>query len=269
MASGGKQKTETEAKITPLQSAVAQQLQGIADFRASLPKRDEKPSPAAGGKKKRGGGKQVPKLQAAMEKRRRDVTELYGVLHPDRAASERDMRKAQARASNDFGHKRNGTVETHAKAKTVRQGALARLHASGAISIEQLGWALEITAEHERIDADVSVKTFSYDTRVDITCNGDKAFFESLGRVRRSTAYTRWRAALPSLLDEATGAQHLLELIVDDLGITWAAKRLRMSVRRTRKVLIDALELWPTLLGEVKDDIGKREWLDVYARLAA
>lgn len=206
-------------------------------------------------------------LQKQLDEQRRSINERYATLHPDRAADERRLRKVQASAANDFGHKRNGTVETHAKAKTVRQGALARLHLSGAISTEQLGWALEITAEHERIDADVTVKTFSYDTRVDITRSGDAAFYESLGRVRRSVAYTRWRAALPGLLKDHTGAQHLLEMVVDDIAVTETARRLRMSVRRTRAVLIEALELWPTLLGEMRRDVTERDLDDLYSRL--
>jgi hypothetical protein len=262
-------KGNTAEKITPLQANAQRQLEAISAFNAARRAGDQAEGAATVAKKKGRGKAQTSSLQQSIDRKRRSINELYATLHPDRAARERELRKRQAAAANDYGHKRNGTVETHAKAGKVRQGALARLHLSGAISTDQFGWALEIAAEHERIDAEVTVRSASIETRVDVSRNGDSAFYESLGRVRRSVAYTRWRAALPGLLKERTGAQHLLEMVVDDLGLTWAAKRLRMSVRKTRGALVEALELWPTLLGEVKDDVGKREWLDVYAKLAA
>ena len=268
MVTGGK--SDTEKKITPLQAGAIRQLRALDEHFGAMRNRGEPPAIASVGKKKRGGAKaQTSTLQQGIDKMRRGINELFAVLHPETAVAERELRKQQAKAANDFGHKRNGTVETHGKAATVRQGALARLHLSGAISTEQLGWALEIAFEHECIDADVTMTGAKLEGRVDVSRMGERAFFEKLGRVRRAVAYTRWRAALPGLLKEPTGAQHMLELVVDDLGVTWAAKRLRMSVRKTRAALIAALELWPTLLGQVKDDIDDHDLNRVYALLAA
>lgn len=226
---------------------------------------------ASGGKK---GGKKakVSDLQKQMDERRKAINRAYNKAHPQRAAEERGLRQSQAMAAQDFGHKRNGTVETHAKAGKVRQGALARLHTSGAISIDHVGWAEEIKLEHDLIDAEVSVRTVNWGTRVDVTRSGQAAFFESLGRVRRAVAYTRWRAELAPLCNAVgrpAGVQHLLEMVVDDLGVTRAASLLHMSVRRARGLLIRAVELWPELLSEVKDDVGEREWMDVYVKLAS
>ncbi|ODU84508.1 MAG: hypothetical protein ABT10_02905 [Novosphingobium sp. SCN 63-17] len=203
-----------------------------------------------------------------MADQRRRISAAYAECHPERAAEERALRKAHAAAQGKFGHKRNGTVETHAAAATMRQGALARLHRSGAISNDQLGWALEIQAEHERIDAEVTVRSASLETRVDLSVCPDAAFFESLGRVRRAIAYSRWRRQLPMVCTGClTGAQHVLAMVVDDLGITWAARRLRMSVRRTRKVLLDALDLWPSILEDVRGQVGDEDLVLVHRRI--
>ena len=203
-----------------------------------------------------------------MAERRRKIASDYAQRHPARAAEERALRKAQAAAAASYGHKRHGTVETHARAAVVRQGALARLYQSGAISIDQLGWALEIQAEHERIEADVMVRGASLETRVDVSRGGHEAFFERLGEVRRAMAYSQWRATLSDICGgQALGIKHLLALVVDDLPVTEAAKRLRMSVRRTRGVLIRALDLWPRLLGEARRDVDEEDLMRAHRRI--
>lgn len=197
--------------------------------------------------------------------------ERYALLHPQLAADEHQLKQIRAMAVKAHGHRRHGTVETHfaAAITETRQGSLARLHRTGAISADQLGWALEITAEHDRINAEVAVRGVSFDTRVDMTRMGDATFFEELGRVRRAQAYTRWRAGLASICrDRPDGLRHVLAMVVDDLGVTWAAKHLRMSVRRARKLLLDALELWPKMMGQVKDDIDEEDLIAMEMRLA-
>lgn len=226
----------------------------------------------SGGSKAAGKRKAKVKPASAVERimadNRRKISAAYAERHPERAAEERLLRKAQAAAQGNFGHKRNGTVETHAAASAVRQGALARLHRSGAISNDQLGWALEIQAEHERIDAAVGFRGASMETRVDISRNYDAAFFENLGAVRRAMAYSRWRRCLSALCGEClTGAQHVLEMVVEDLGVTWGARRLRMSVRRARKVLIDALDLWPAILEDVRKGVDEQDLLLAHRRI--
>lgn len=223
-------------------------------------------SKAAG--KRKAKGKQASAVERMMADQRRRISAAYAECHPERAAEERALRKAHAAAQGKFGHKRNGTVETHAAAATMRQGALARLHRSGAISNDQLGWALEIQAEHERIDAAVGFCGASLETRVDISRNCDAAFFETLGAVRRAMAYTRWRNSLSMLCSPClTGAQHVLEMVVADLGVTWGARRLRMSVRRARKVLIDALDMWPSILRDVSNGVDEQDLLLAHRRI--
>jgi hypothetical protein len=124
---------------------------------------------------------------------------------------------------------------------------LARLYASGAISIEQLGSALEIASVAEKIGSEVTVRTVSLETRVDQSMRGDGGFFEALGQVRREVAYGNWRRALPGLLGGLPIAA-VLEMIVEDVGVTIVARRYRMHVRRARKLLSDALDSWPSHL---------------------
>lgn len=163
--------------------------------------------------------------------------------HPERAAQERALRLARRDLIEQCPATCAATPETRAHAKAKRQGALARLYASGAISIEQLGAALEIAAVVERIGSDVTVRTVSLETRVDQSMRGDGGFFEALGQVRREVAYRHWRAGLPVLLHGAPVAA-VLDLIVEDVGVTIVARRYRMHVRRVRKILSDALDAW-------------------------
>ena len=166
------------------------------------------------------------------------------------------MRKAQAERQKQFGHKVHGTIETHAQAAQVRQGALARLYQSGAISIEQLGSALEIAAEVERIGADVCVKTASLETRIDVSRLGSDVFFESLARVRRAVAYTRWRAALGRIY-EGVGVAPVLAMIVDDIGIVAVSRQFGIHRRRAKRILIEAMDLWPAMLGDAMRDVDE------------
>ena len=142
--------------------------------------------------------------------------------------------------------------ETLEKAARTREGSLARLYQTGGIDAEQLASAVQIAEVVERIGADVAVRTASLESRVDEGGPGDGGFHEKLGRVRREMAYTRWRA-------EAKGPiAALLEMIAGDtVGFTVVAARYRMHNRRAKKLLLDALDLWPRILGQVNKEIDR------------
>ncbi|WP_235530332.1 hypothetical protein [Sphingomonas sp. Leaf62] len=172
--------------------------------------------------------------------------------HPDAAKAERAFRKGRAEMADRWDHKREGTIETHERASRTHQGALARLWHSGAIDADQLAAAVEIAIVAERIGADVAVRTASLETRIDSGRRGDGAFYEALSRVRHEVAYTRWRAAI----DGPIGA--VLDMVVGEtVGFTVVAKRYRMHNRRAKKLLIDALDLWPRVLGQVCKEIDR------------
>lgn len=143
---------------------------------------------------------------------------------------------AALRVREEYGHKR-GTPETYAHLATElrREGSLARLARSGAIDAHQLAAAEEIRAAHAELVADVAVRTARLE-RGD-GGRGDAAG-ESVGRMIRQRAYTEWRAAV------APDAAMLLAIIVDDLALTRAARRWRMSDRRARRLLGAALDRW-------------------------
>jgi len=211
--------------------------------------------------KRRNAGKALRRIQA---EQRQGAYRAWARRHPERAAEERALEKRNARVADDWSHKHHGTAATHEHATRQRRGALARLHASGAISIEQLGWALEIASVAEAIGMDVSVRTMSLETRVDQSRSGDGGFFESLGRVRREVAYTRWREALPRIAGGGSIAP-ILAMVIEDIGVTVAAKRWRMHNRRAKKILLDALDLWPSLLGDARRDIDEATLLAAHA----
>ncbi|AJP74567.1 hypothetical protein TS85_15795 [Sphingomonas hengshuiensis] len=147
-----------------------------------------------------------------------------------------------------WSHKQ-GTPQTLEHASKVRQGALARLYQSGAIDADQLASGVAIREAAHRCTAEVLIKTASLETRVDGGRKGDGTFYEALGAVRSEVAYTRWRAAVQG----PVGA--ILDMIVGDVGLASAARRHRMHHDRARRLLIDALDLWPRIRAAVRKEI--------------
>lgn len=195
--------------------------------------------------------------------RRESIRLAWAARHPDAAAAERSLRKQRAALLQRWKHKNDGTPETHEHASHRDQGALALLYKTGAIDAEQLASAVEIALVAERIASDVTVKTASLETRVDVFHCGEGGFFEALGQVRREVAYSRWRAQLRS------PAPVLDMLVGDSVGYTIVARRYRMHNRRAKQLLIDALDLWPEILGRVFKEIDERDLAAAHARLAA
>ncbi|WP_395391461.1 hypothetical protein [Novosphingobium sp. BL-8A] len=99
---------------------------------------------------------------------------------------------------------------------------------------------MSIAATHARITGDVTVSTVSFETRVDQSGRGDARIVEKLGTVRAEVAYSNWRRTVdhPGLI---------FAVILDDAGISIAAKRFGMRNSRAKKILIDALDLWDRL----------------------
>lgn len=174
--------------------------------------------------------------------------QAWAKRHPRLAREERDLRKSNRQAREGYGHKVNGTPETHAKAATIRQGGLARLCTAGDIDADQLAAAVSIALVHARITADVTIGTVSYETRVDQSGAGSGMFFEKLGAVRAEVTYSLWRQRIAEPLV-------VLAMIVDDIGVTRAAAQFRMRNARAKKLLIDALDLWNTMNDQVRREI--------------
>ena len=131
-----------------------------------------------------------------------------------------------------------GTPETneHAVVVASREGALARLVQTGALDAHQLAAAQDIATAYDLITADVAVRTAKLERSTGGGPNAASA--EKIARVILERAYTRWRA------DVAPHADMLLAIIVDDVGLTSAARRWRMSNRRARSILALALDRW-------------------------
>jgi hypothetical protein len=137
-------------------------------------------------------------------------------------------------------HKNEGTPETHENAARTRQGALARLFMAGHINADQLGWAAEIAAVAESIEADVAVRGASYEMRVDYSGSGRNTIVEGIMRVRREVAYGWWRDRIPE------PRRGVLDMLVGEpVSYSTIAIQYRMGKARARRLLIDALDLWP------------------------
>lgn len=202
-------------------------------------------------------------LQRAAEARLGQLPDAAEARKAREAARTREYRigrMERRRIAENWKHKREGTPETHDRAARTRQGALARLHASGAISADQLAWAHEIAAIAELIMADANIRTASLETRIDVSRHGH-AFFEALGRVRREVAYTAWRHELGRC------AALVLDMIVGDIGVASAACRHRVHKRLAKRVLIDALDLWPMVLADAFKSVTETELTIAHLRI--
>lgn len=208
------------------------------------------PAPSTAGWDSRPGPKRKPtSIERDIEEAARASRRDWARQHPEAARAERAMRIDRAETTRRWDHKREGTAQTHEHHARQREGAMRRLYLSGAIDSEQLDSSAQIAGVAEQIGHDVAVRTASLETRIDATRRGDGAFWENLYRVRLEVAYGRWRAA------HAVHIAPLLEIIVGDLAITAAARRYRMGVRRTRTILIDALDAWPAFHADARREI--------------
>ncbi|MDZ7895334.1 MAG: hypothetical protein U5M50_10475 [Sphingobium sp.] len=209
---------------------------------------------ARGGTRKIGGAKTGRKGREASSLSEANRL-AWAQRHPAKAAAERRLRKAQATAQDRWRHKANGTVETHAHAARTRQGAIARLHQSGAIDDEQLAAAASLTWVYDRIARDVTVRTASMETRVDRSPHG-KATREALWVMEMELAYSRWRVAM--------GAQAgaVLDVIVHDRGLVDVATAAAMGPPRLRRMVAGALTLWSSIWAETYVDEWDALWVE-------
>lgn len=175
---------------------------------------------------------------AELSRRRQGITTAYALRHPDKAAAERKLRKEQHAITARWDHKRHGTPETHEHAARQHQGSLHMLYVRGVIDQFELADAEMIASIAEKIGAELTIRTVSVETRVDTSPRAGGAFYEALGAVRAEMAYSRWRAALPL-------PQPVLAMIVGDCAISTAAARHNITARRARRLLLEALALWP------------------------
>lgn len=183
--------------------------------------------------------------------RRLDGLERARQRREQQLVPEREMQANRLVSLAAWSHKNDGTPETHAHASRTRQGPLARLHLSGAISADQLAWATEIAMAAESIERDVEVRIVSYEPRIDNSASARNVLVErSILRVRREVAYTIWRDWLPH------PKRLVLDMIVGDpLSFSTAAKRYGIHKRKTRKLLIDAIDRWPDAMEVAEDQV--------------
>lgn len=182
--------------------------------------------------------------------------------HPEIAQREIALAKQHAKAVENWSHKNDGTPETHQNASKTRQGALARLYESGAITIDQLAWASEIAMTAEAIERDVAVRTASLETRIDLEGRPHVALVEGVMRVRREQAYGRWRKMLP------TPKRMVLDMIVGEpIGFTVAARRYGVHQRKARRLLISAIDRWPDCMDWACKMVSREDVVMAHARL--
>lgn len=153
----------------------------------------------------------------------------------------------------DWSHKQ-GTPETLERAARCHTGALAQLHANGAIDNDQLEWAAEIANVHRSITADVSVAIASLEARVDQSRSSAHLAGESIYRVRMHQAYGLWRAKLPM------PKRLVLDMIVGDaIGYTIAARRYGVHNRKAKRLLIRAIDHWPDCVAQAFRNISTED----------
>lgn len=138
-----------------------------------------------------------------------------------------------------WSHKAKATPETleHAAVSAGRAGVLLRLVRTGAIDAHQLAAAERIAEAFAAITAEVTVRTAKWGDR---NPGGGPNAAEAvpIAAVIQQRTYQRWR--------EETGvhAPMVLAIVVDDMAVTTAARRWRLSDRKARGILIAALDRW-------------------------
>lgn len=158
-----------------------------------------------------------------------------------------------------WGHKREGTPETLSQAGK-HQDCLVQLEANGTIDKDQLEWAAEIANVYRSIESDVAVTVASLEARVDQSRSHRHLVGESIRRVRLHHAYTIWRDLIP------LPKQMVLDMIVGDtIGYTVAAKRYGVHNRKAKRLLIEAIDRWPSCVDRAYRTVG----LDDVERLNA
>lgn len=228
---------QTPAQAKVMRAIIAREAKAAKALRRELNAPPARRAPPVGWDTRPAPPQRKSEIERAREARA-DATRLdWARRHPERARQERAFRKSRAEAQRAFGTRHDGTPETLAHARRQRQGSIARLWESGAIDAEQLAAAARIAAVHERIGADVSVRTASLETRIDGGRRGDAAFFEALGAVRDEIAYSRWRTAIG-------GAAALVLAVIAGESLTATARAYRIGHRRAVKLLGDALDAW-------------------------
>jgi len=141
-----------------------------------------------------------------------------------------------------WSHVKSGaTPETLEKAQHANhEGTMRDLRARGAIDAEQEEWAAEIANVYRSIESGVTIGIASLEARVDNSSSGRAHERETSRRVRLHLAYDDWRSRLPApkalILDMLTG---------DQVGYTVAATRHHVGHRRAKRLLIEAIDLWP------------------------
>lgn len=174
---------------------------------------------------------------------------------------QRRLRVERAATLKRWGHKRNGTPETHEAHRRRQDGAIARLHASGYLDDLELAISQQIQSVAELIAADVTPRTANLEGRVDRSRHGD-AFDEALTSVWREMAYSRWRAEIGP-----KAAALALDIIVRDIGIARAAAGQGMHVRKARRLLTEALATWSRNLRAVRKEVSAADLLAAQAGL--
>lgn len=206
-------------------------------------------------------------MEQARRERHAAIHKGFAQRHPQIAQAERAMRKERAEREKRYTKRDKlqdgGTPETRAKAARVRQGSLARLYEAGHLTIDQLAASQEIRSVAERIARDVSIGSFSLETRVDESRHGG-AFFEKLGAVRAEVAYTRWRK---ELAQSKRGTEPVLAMIVGDEACRSVARRLGMRDTTARKLLSSALDRWADIIGDTCKMIDQADLLAMQAGL--
>lgn len=189
-------------------------------------------------------------VQLAMAKRREASDAAWATRHPSLAATERAIGRANRKRIGTWDHKREGTPETHDHASRTHQGALAQLFMNGTITADQLEHSAQIANVHRSIASDVTVTVASLEARVDNQGRGVMPA-EGIMRVRMHRAYTIWRERIWA------PKQMVIDMIVSEVGYTVAARSYGVHNRKARRLLLQAIDLWPNCVEQAFGEVDR------------
>ena len=156
-------------------------------------------------------------------------------------------------------------VQTTSLAYVRRQprSALRYMNEGGSISDDELHAAREIALVVEYLQRSVDSRCASMEARVDCSRSPVAQVNESLRMVRLESAYSEWRAGLPSPMGM------VIEMIVKDTGLKDIAKRHHKHWEKTaRPMLIEQLQRWTPLAKKYAARIRHEDLIIMHARLS-
>ena len=143
------------------------------------------------------------------------------------------------------------------------KSSLRLMNERGALTDEQYDSALRIAGVVEVIQRAASVRCASLEARVDCSGSANDRLVESLRVAQLNVAYTQWRQRLPM------PRSLFVDMVTTDRTLFATARKYGMGWPKARRLLRNALDLWPDIYRDAVRSVKQEDMDRVLARLDA